>query len=356
MEFTGERVIKGMVTDDLYNEHITRYLFAAQYLKPYTRHLLDAGCGSGYGSFELSKSFESITAIDISKEAIEYAVHRYPAPNLTYAVGDCKHMSFEHKFDAVTSFEVIEHLDEVEKYLTSVKNALVPSGIFIVSTPNKKLYSDSLENYENPYHVKEYYLQEFVEILRGHFNYVQIFAQDLLKGIYIRQTTSTPVCTGVSFLDDHVYAPESSSFFIAICSDRALPEVQHDIIFPLTHNNIIAEKDKYIDALKKEVDKRDSSIVDILRNQDEINNWIEDLKNNVVERDLIIERCMRENKQLSIDLTNSIQETNRRDEIMQHLVNEITELKKWVEILQHEVSIRDESVAALQHEIKELRK
>jgi len=328
MEFTGERVIKGMVTDDLFHEHITRYLFAAQYLKPYAGHILDVGCGTGYGSFELSKTFESITAIDISKEAIEYAALHYSAPNLTYEISDCKFIPFEHKFDAAISFEVIEHIDGVEDYLKSVKNALVPNGIFVVSTPNKKMYSDALENYENPYHIKEYYLKEFIELLRGKFNHVQIYAQDLLQGIYIRQTTNVPISTSVSFLDDHAYDPESTSFFIAICSDRELSEERNDTIFPLTQNNIIAEKDKYISALK----------------------------NGVVERDCIIEHYKKESERLSLELAASIEETNKREESVQYLKNEITELNKWVESLRHEVSIRDESVKALQNEISELNK
>ena len=47
LEFTGERVIPGLVDPDLFNEHLARYRFAARFAP--ARRVLDAGCGTGYG-------------------------------------------------------------------------------------------------------------------------------------------------------------------------------------------------------------------------------------------------------------------------------------------------------------------
>ena len=58
IEFTGERVVPGQVDADLWNEHLARYAFAAP-LAPGKR-VLDAGCGSGYGSAELARTARTV--------------------------------------------------------------------------------------------------------------------------------------------------------------------------------------------------------------------------------------------------------------------------------------------------------
>ena len=47
-EFTGERVIPGLVDVDLWNEHISRYTFAARLAR--RKRVLDVGCGCRVGS------------------------------------------------------------------------------------------------------------------------------------------------------------------------------------------------------------------------------------------------------------------------------------------------------------------
>ena len=48
-EFTGERVIPGEVDPNLWNEHFSRYAFAALFCRG-RKSVLDAGCGTGYGT------------------------------------------------------------------------------------------------------------------------------------------------------------------------------------------------------------------------------------------------------------------------------------------------------------------
>ena len=71
VEFTGERVIPGQVNDDLWSEHVARYAFARRYAQG--KRVLDAGCGTGYGSAELAQSAAEVTGVDIAADAIEYA-------------------------------------------------------------------------------------------------------------------------------------------------------------------------------------------------------------------------------------------------------------------------------------------
>ena len=74
-EFTGERVVPGQVDVDLWNEHIARYAFAARLCR--NRRVLDAGCGTGYGSAELALNAQLVTGIDVSAEALAYAAENF---------------------------------------------------------------------------------------------------------------------------------------------------------------------------------------------------------------------------------------------------------------------------------------
>ena len=92
VEFTGERVIPGQVNDDLWSEHVARYAFARRYADG--KRVLDAGCGTGYGSAELAQSAAAVTGVDISADAIEYASASYPIPGLRFLESSCTAVPF----------------------------------------------------------------------------------------------------------------------------------------------------------------------------------------------------------------------------------------------------------------------
>lgn len=123
--------------------HIDRYEFAADYLKDKSNDsftVLDAACGTGYGS-DILKRIEpkSIMGIDICSETINYANKKYGNMQCTFKVSDITDMNaFKEKmFDAVVSFETIEHIEMPTIFLENVKRVLKKEGILIISTPNK---------------------------------------------------------------------------------------------------------------------------------------------------------------------------------------------------------------------------
>ena len=84
VEFTGERVVPGQVNDDLWNEHMARYAFARMYARG--KRVLDAGCGTGYGSAELAQSAAIVTGLDIAPDSISYCRANYKLPGLQFVV------------------------------------------------------------------------------------------------------------------------------------------------------------------------------------------------------------------------------------------------------------------------------
>lgn len=179
MEYTGERIVKGHRENTVYHvffEHLYRYCFAKRYCRD--RAVLDAGCGTGYGTYELSKSARKVVGIDISKEAIDFCKDNYRRQNIEFLEMDIRNMEFrESSFDCVVSFETLEHIDKQEKFLEEVKRVLKPGGMFIISTPDKEYYAKRFINDHNCFHKKEFSRVEFENLLRQYFTIKGLYGQ-----------------------------------------------------------------------------------------------------------------------------------------------------------------------------------
>lgn len=133
---------------DLYDKrrrlfHTDRYEFAARRLREKGQKnaiLLDAACGTGYGSNILKQiNPKGIIGLDICQKTVEYANKKYSDERCLFKVCDIIDMSLfnEGTFDAVISFETIEHLDNPLVFLKNINRILKEKGILIISTPNK---------------------------------------------------------------------------------------------------------------------------------------------------------------------------------------------------------------------------
>src|ERR1700684_2034831 len=91
LEFTGERVVPGLVDPNLFNEHLARYRFAARFADG--RRVLDAGCGSDYGAAELANA-ATVVAMDISAEAVDHALREFSRPGVCFLQGACESLPF----------------------------------------------------------------------------------------------------------------------------------------------------------------------------------------------------------------------------------------------------------------------
>lgn len=184
LPWTGERVVPGVPEEEaLFQFHWTRYSFAAANI--HGGYVLDMGCGAGYGAHLLATSDPAsyVIGMDIAPDAIAFAASRYQAPNLRYVVGDALAFPFARaSFDLIVAFEVIEHLKNAQQAVERVRRLLKPDGMFIVSTPNRDVYSEGHEEPWNPYHVQEFSLPEFEALLSPYFPYVQIYGQSHAVG------------------------------------------------------------------------------------------------------------------------------------------------------------------------------
>lgn len=186
--FTGERFTPECVREIWY-EHYHRYAFAKNFVND--KKVLDAACGEGYGSHILSKYSKHVTGIDIDKESISHANRKYDENNLSFIVASCSNLPFEdNSFDVVVSFETLEHLAEQEQMLAEFNRVLKNDGTLIISTPDKKYYSDEAE-FHNEFHVKELYKEEFKNLLDSYWQHQNWYSQAMnFSSILEKQNTT----------------------------------------------------------------------------------------------------------------------------------------------------------------------
>ncbi len=280
LDFTGERFTPESCREIWY-EHYHRYALASTLVKGLD--VLDAACGEGYGSAVLASKAASVTAVDISTEAIAHASKRYSGnKNLEFQQADCTQLDFSDKqFDAIISFETLEHLHQQEAMLAGFQRALKPGGWLLISSPDKAEYSDAA-NYQNPWHVKELYRQELLDLLQQQFPEIRLYGQKLAfhsliwdlqrPGAYQSQTLSS----GTDILETSELVQLKPTYFIALCAAKSedFPDLaglnvfadksasvyqhyEHEIRKNMAAGEIIEQRDQRIAELEAQLLKRE---------------------------------------------------------------------------------------------------
>ena len=126
--------------------HLARYYWAREVLADIQlESVLDIACGAGFGSFLLAHFLPNtfITGADINHKAIEHAQRNFELPNLNYICADMASWQMTKngisnplgKYDAIVSFDTLEHLKHREIALMRITENLPNNGVFLLSTP-----------------------------------------------------------------------------------------------------------------------------------------------------------------------------------------------------------------------------
>jgi O-antigen biosynthesis protein len=231
IDWTGERCVPWTPDVQVVYEHMHRYLWAATVVAG--RRVLDLGSGEGFGASILAAGKETeVVGIDIDARTVEHAQLNWGGPRTSFKVGDVLDLSeFEDgSFGAVVAFEVIEHVDEQEQVLAEVARVLADDGVLIISTPDRRLYSDATGQV-NPFHRHELTYEEFSALLEGQFPHLAVWGQRTITGSHLAALgSSAEELSATEFFieragDEWRMASEPAALYlVALASRGALPE------------------------------------------------------------------------------------------------------------------------------------
>lgn len=142
--------------------------------------MLEIGCSAGYGTQLLAQYAREVTAVDIDAEAIEHAAS---SSNITFLLVDGRELPFPDKFfDAVVSFEVIEHVKDPHRFLQEIKRVIKPGGIVILSTPDHSVSAAMGIRHSKKLHISPLNFDSFSSLVKSYFSSPKFYGQYFLKG------------------------------------------------------------------------------------------------------------------------------------------------------------------------------
>jgi SAM-dependent methyltransferase len=282
MEFTGERVVPGKVDPDLLNEHICRYQFARPLVEG--RYALDVGCGTGYGAAVLARSARRVLALDVSAESIAFANENYPAPNVDFLVSDCRQIPLRAEtVDAAVCFEVIEHLAEQTMLLQEIRRVLRPDGVLVISTPNRIYYTEERKE-TNPFHVREFDFDEFLDFLKGSFAQVEMAFQNHVASLYVGDPRQQRPLRSEMEQQTEMDPERSSHYFVAVCSNSLGDPRCDPLIYLPASANLLRERDRHIRSQSERIRQLDNRVLAQQRDYDAQSQWCLQLNQQMQER------------------------------------------------------------------------
>ncbi|HTY32981.1 class I SAM-dependent methyltransferase [Mycobacterium sp.] len=165
LTLTGERTIPDL---DIENYWFRRHQVVYQRLAPRCAgaEVLEAGCGEGYGADLIAGVARRVVAVDYDAAAVAHVRGRYPRVEVMQA--NLAELPLpDASVDVVVNFQVIEHLWDQPQFVAECARVLRPSGLLMVSTPNRITFSPGRDTPINPFHTRELNAAELTELLVG---------------------------------------------------------------------------------------------------------------------------------------------------------------------------------------------
>lgn len=349
LEWTGERYLPfiepSICGAQIHYEHLHRYAFVAQYVKG--KKVLDLASGEGYGTYILSKTADYVVGVEIDHQAVNHASNTYIKENIEFKEGSILNIPIEgeHIFDVIVCFEAIEHIEDHGTLFTEIKRLLKENGILIISTPNKKLYSDDT-GYNNQFHVKELYYSEFLTILKKNFSNIYVFGQRVFSGSSIYPASMKATTSSSEFvisLEDSRFSFDKDDdkvpiYFIAIASNEKLSpkSIQRSYLVDKSNTeiaifqDIIKQNSATIHSLEHTIIQKDSLLATAAAN-------IQSLEQVVIQKDSQLTEIS--GKVLSLEQILSI-----KDQQLLELSDQLQSSREQVQSLREQLqSLKDEN-------------
>ena len=126
----GCTLLKSGTEGEIAHEHWHRYVFARRFAAG--KRVLDVACGEGYGSALLCDVANTVVGVDIDAATIAHAAKTYAdRAALRFVRGSVAALPFAPaSFDAIVSFETVEHIDgpAQQSMVAEFARVLAPGG------------------------------------------------------------------------------------------------------------------------------------------------------------------------------------------------------------------------------------
>jgi SAM-dependent methyltransferase len=163
--------------------HVSRYVWAAQQFVRPDHHVLDFGCGTGFGVALLSPRCAEVTGVDLDPNVVSLG-DRFQLPNARFLCAnactpDVRAALGVGGMDVVLSMETIEHLEDYFTYVENAVSMMSPKGTFVVGTPNRTMTYNRYQDrrHMDPSHVQEFTARSLERTLAGYFARVEMYFQ-----------------------------------------------------------------------------------------------------------------------------------------------------------------------------------
>ena len=140
--FFGETDFYEKVSDNpgYYEENKWEFDVALDAISKYQpKSLLEIGSGDGCFLEKVNKAIDYCEGVDINQIAIEKAKKK----GLNVSSVDLK--DIKRKFDIIVSFEVFEHVENINKFLKDSINLITNNGILLLAVPNPDGYLKEMD-------------------------------------------------------------------------------------------------------------------------------------------------------------------------------------------------------------------
>lgn len=233
---TAERVSLEKSDNYVFQRSVLAYHHAAELVEG---DILEIGTGMGYGVEIIAPKATRYISIDK-----ELPAQINQLDNVEYYYMEVPPIEFENcSFDAVVSFQVIEHIEEDIDCVREVARVLRPGGKFVVSTPNAPM---SLTR--NPWHVREYNADELRNLLECNFSKVEAYGvvgNEKVMEYYRKNRASVRKITRFDILDLQHRLP------------RKLLQIPYDLLNRLNRRRLYRKNS----SLTSSITMKDYSIV-----------------------------------------------------------------------------------------------
>jgi 2-polyprenyl-3-methyl-5-hydroxy-6-metoxy-1,4-benzoquinol methylase len=246
---TAERVSHTDLSDNYVFQRSQLAYYEAK--KIVSGDVLEIGSGQGYGINIIASKTNRYVAIDKFSTEINQPKD---APKIEFLNINVPPLSGlkDDSFDFVVSFQVIEHIKKDKDLVEEVCRILKPGGEFIVSTPNIKM---SLTR--NPWHIREYTVDEFEKLLQGPFKKVDkkgVFGNEKIMNYYQENKKGVEKITKFDIFNLQYILP------------RQLLQIPYDILNRRNRKKILANNNELVSNIKMDdyyIDQATDSCFDL---------------------------------------------------------------------------------------------